>query len=168
MDLKLQHFHWLTFKFMMQIELRLINSAYFSPSHLDSLSPLPPHFSSVSNQKSPVTPLTDDRHLKYIVLFTLLNLIANGKSFNFWQEIDLKIIFQNSFRFPIAFGTIYFAWWIERFLQFCTWYISAAELIDLLIFFSPFHHTSTRRISFSKREWHAIKSTFFFNCIWKQ
>lgn len=34
--------------------------------------------------------------------------------------------------------------------------------IDWFIdFFSPYHHTSTRRISFSKREWHAIKSTFF-------
>lgn len=70
MDLKLQHFHWLTFKFMMQIELRLINSAYFPPSHRDSFTPLPPHFSSVSNQKSPVTPFTD-RHLKFSFIHTI-------------------------------------------------------------------------------------------------
>lgn len=88
-------------------------------------------------------------------------MIAKGKSFNFLQEIDLKIIFQNSLRFSIAFGTIYFAWWIYRFLQFCT-YISCKIAWLIYWFFSPYHHTTTRWIPFSWIECHAIKSSPFF------
>lgn len=159
MDLKLQHFHWLTFKFMMQIELRLINSAYFPPSHWDSLSPLPPLFSSVSNQKSPVTPFTD-RHLKFSFIHTIKFDCKWEKFYFFCKKLIWKSFFRTAWGFQLHSAQFILH---DELRDFAILHLYISCRIDWFIdFFSPYHHTSTRRISFSKREWHAIKSTFFF------
>lgn len=151
---------------MMQIELRLINSAYFPPSHWDSFTSLPPHFSSVSNQKSPVTPFTD-RHLKYSFIHTI-KFDCKWEKFYFLARDWFENHFSEQLQVSNCIRHNLFCmmnWEIFAILHLV--YIGCR--IDWFIdFFSPYHHTSTRRISFSKREWHAIKSTFFFNCIWKQ